>query len=301
MNKLSDKKHILVTGSHRSGSTWIGKVLSASDHVSYVHEPFNIKVYPHSPVRCWFEYLSTEDQSKQPVKIRRFIQKLLKNDLLGLPSEILKKGTINDAKGLIKQRLSRLRADRRVIKDPIALMSAEWVSKHFAPYVIITIRHPAAFAASLKVKDWTFDFHHFASQKRLLSRYLKPYQEQIIAYAEHPPNIIAQACLLWNCIHHVILEYRETYADWLFVRHEDLSLQPELEFTRIFTYLQLPFDHQVQNYLQESVQVVKSTGQNLSAKENITNWKNRLTNEEIDLIRQSTREVADKFYTDEEW
>jgi hypothetical protein len=296
-----DKKHILVTGSHRSGSTWIGKVLSASSRISYVHEPFNIEVYPQSPVRCWFEHLPPEEHSEHQSEVRGFIQQLLKNDLLGLPSEILKKGTINDAKGLIKQRIGRLRADRRVIKDPIALMSAEWMARNFTPFVIVTVRHPAAFAASLKVKDWTFDFQHFAGQQELLDKYLEPYQEQIRTYAVHPPEIIAQACLLWNCIHHVILQYRERHPDWLFVRHEDLSLSPVAEYGRLFNYLQLPFDTEVQNYLQQSVQVVKSTGQNISARENITNWKKRLTSEEIELIRKSTKEVADKFYADEEW
>ena len=33
---------ILVTGSHRSGSTWLGQMIGASDAVGYIHEPFNI-------------------------------------------------------------------------------------------------------------------------------------------------------------------------------------------------------------------------------------------------------------------
>lgn len=34
---------ILVTGSRRSGSTWVGNVLSLAAGTGYVHEPFNTK------------------------------------------------------------------------------------------------------------------------------------------------------------------------------------------------------------------------------------------------------------------
>jgi hypothetical protein len=36
--------NILISGSHRSGSTWTGKVISQSNSVRYVHEPFNIDI-----------------------------------------------------------------------------------------------------------------------------------------------------------------------------------------------------------------------------------------------------------------
>ena len=39
-------KPILVTGSHRSGTTWVGKMLAATGSVGYIHEPFNLKNRP---------------------------------------------------------------------------------------------------------------------------------------------------------------------------------------------------------------------------------------------------------------
>ena len=36
---MIDTKPILVTGSHRSGSTWVGKMLATSPSVNYIHEP----------------------------------------------------------------------------------------------------------------------------------------------------------------------------------------------------------------------------------------------------------------------
>ena len=53
MKKIN--KPILITGCHRSGSTWVGKMLSLPVRVIYVSEPFNpgygLKVFKN-----WFKY-----------------------------------------------------------------------------------------------------------------------------------------------------------------------------------------------------------------------------------------------------
>jgi hypothetical protein len=35
------KKPILVTGSHRSGTTWAGQMVAAAPHTAYIHKPLN--------------------------------------------------------------------------------------------------------------------------------------------------------------------------------------------------------------------------------------------------------------------
>src|SRR4051812_35836996 len=57
---------ILVTGSHRSGTGWVGQVLAASpEAVGYVWEPFSIL---HRPGTCavrfehWFPYVCEENE-----------------------------------------------------------------------------------------------------------------------------------------------------------------------------------------------------------------------------------------------
>ena len=37
---MASGKPILVTGSHRSGTTWVGKMIAASPLVGYIQEPF---------------------------------------------------------------------------------------------------------------------------------------------------------------------------------------------------------------------------------------------------------------------
>ena len=56
---IKRKKPILVTGSHRSGSTWVGKILNLSNETYYINEPFNIETHnsPSNPFKYWFEYV----------------------------------------------------------------------------------------------------------------------------------------------------------------------------------------------------------------------------------------------------
>jgi hypothetical protein len=41
-----DAPPILVTGAHRSGTTWVGKMLALAPGVAYIHEPFNPRTPP---------------------------------------------------------------------------------------------------------------------------------------------------------------------------------------------------------------------------------------------------------------
>ncbi|MCF8233846.1 MAG: hypothetical protein K9G67_15655 [Bacteroidales bacterium] len=43
------KKEILVTGAHRSGTTWVGHVMREAPEVHYIHEPFNVGLSGNTP------------------------------------------------------------------------------------------------------------------------------------------------------------------------------------------------------------------------------------------------------------
>jgi hypothetical protein len=196
---------------------------------------------------------------------------------------------------------------RPIIKDPFALFSAEWLSRTFNMNVLIMIRHPAAFCSSLKVKDWKFNFNHLLNQPNLMRDYLMPFNYEIRNYARNRKDIIDQGILLWNCLHHTIHLFRTRHTDWLFVRHEDLSLRPEEVFRRIFNAVQLPFSKKTITAIQQSSGPHNSAEQQprkeyyRNSRKNVDNWKNRLTAAEITRIRKGTARVAARFYDDNAW
>tara|TARA_A100001037_G_C15153529_1_gene641543 strand:- start:8274 stop:9038 length:765 start_codon:yes stop_codon:yes gene_type:complete len=203
----------------------------------------------------------------------------------------------------------RYRGARPLIKDPIALFSAEWLASSFGMQVVTMIRHPAAFASSLKRLDWRFPFPDLVKQRSLMEDHLHPFETAINDFASKERDVVEQAALMWKLIHHVIHKYRRNNPDWQFVRHEDLSREPVAGFREIFERLDIEFSDYVREQVIESshgnnpanapegtVHVIKR-----DSVANIFNWKSSLNAAEIRTIRDGVAEVSELFYADEDW
>ena len=56
---------ILVTGAHRTGTTWVGKMLAASRQAAYLSEPLNLWHRPgvlRTPLQHWYTYICAENE-----------------------------------------------------------------------------------------------------------------------------------------------------------------------------------------------------------------------------------------------
>lgn len=293
-------KHILLTGIHRSGSTWAGTVLSQASNTMYVHEPFNIDLYTRSPLDNWFQYLSDSPASEQD-KAARYLNTFSTVFNTRTINKFFKIRSVEDARYLWSHVFSN-RNNRYVYKDPLAVMSAEWIYKRLHWDVLIMIRHPAAFIASLKEKDWHFDFNDFLKQKKLLNTCLKDYAGTIQEYAREEKDLVRQGILLWNIVYSVVYYYQKKYnTKWYFARHEDLSEEPLNEYQRIFDFFDLEFNNNVKTYIEDSTRPKSEDRLKRDARRNITLWKKRLTQKEIDQIKAETQPVWEHFYTEEDW
>jgi hypothetical protein len=110
------------------------------------------------------------------------------------------------------------------MKDPIALFSAPWLARTFNADVVVLIRHPAAVVSSLVRLDWIFYFPYLLEQPELMRDWLAPFAEEIRRFAASPQPLLEQGILLWRIMHHVIFRYQQEHPEWIFLRHEDLSM-----------------------------------------------------------------------------
>ena len=303
------ERPILVTGSHRSGTTWVGKMLSKAPSVGYIHEPFN---YNHRLGVCsahfdtWFPYICQENEAHYEKAINKtvhFSYTFTKGisrvkDYLD-PLRIVRDGSLYYWYKLLNY--------RPLIKDPIALFSAEWLSEKFNMDVVIMIRHPAAFVSSLKMLKWEFPFTHFLNQPLLMRDYLSPFEDEIKRYSVKRYEVIDQAILLWRVIHFMISKYQHNHTDWIFIRHEELSSDPLYHFKELYNKLELSFTPAVSQYIADH----SDTGNpgdpkyegNLkrNSQSNIWNWKKRLSESKIETIKKGVSDISKTFYHDEEW
>jgi len=279
------KNTVLVTGAHRSGSTWLGQMLSLGSDTAYIHEPFNIgleKIKENDcPLVATFEYITTNHWDKRQEEVKTYLDRVDKN--------------------LTKQGSMLRTSDNLIIKDPIALMSAEWFEEVYDSKIVVLIRHPAAFAASLKIKNWGFDFKNFRNQKKLVDEVLFPFRKEIELFCDHPQNIIDQACLLWNIFYYRVRLYQLYHKNWIFVRHEDLSRNPIKEIESLYQKLGIEYNETIKEKILEAVQPKNTTEFKRDSKANIFSWYDRLSEEEIEKIKQKTSPYWDLYYKEEDW
>ena len=304
---------ILITGSHRSGTTWLGKMIACSPQVFYIHEPFNVSDPPGDGIcGAKFGYWYTQVNSSNEHLYYRPIKKTinLSYDFLGQVRSYDQKNSyrkiLSEYRNFI---IAKLLHRRALLKDPLALFSADWLSEKFRTQNIILIRHPAAFTSSLKRKNWSFDFSNFAKQDPLFEHPSFLFKNEVLEYAKSPKNIVDQSILLWKIIHSKILAYQKEYPGWMFVRHEDISIQPVEEYRKIFDYLGLEFSLSIQKRITEysSANNPREADQGIThtlkrdSKANVKSWKSRLSDEEISRIYDGVKEISNHFYTDNDW
>lgn len=296
------KKLILVTGAHRSGSTWIGKVISQASNVRYVHEPFNLRNKKYeTPFNYWFEYVSDESNEIVQDEVRSYLNSHFGFSMRSTLKAATKIGPPKNILRALADQRSRL-TRRTLMKDPIALLSAPWIYNNFPSDVVISIRHPAAFVASLKIKDWQFDFRNFLDQENLMNNLLFDFKEELESYAQNPKDIVSQGILLWNILYSVVLDYKREFGDsWYFVKHEDLSLHPIKEFDKLFGFLKLDFSSTVQKAIHVSTKAQQGSSYKRDSASNVYSWKKRLTDKEIRRIKEKTAGVWPQFYTESDW
>ncbi|MFY0673647.1 MAG: sulfotransferase [Bacteroidia bacterium] len=303
----SNKSPILVTGSHRSGSTWVGKVLSKSDDLGYMHEPFN-PLYPtprRSPINSWYLYVSKHNEN---------IYKPFFSHTFNWNYESARRfrGINNQFKAMMWLKYGRIfmknTGKTPLVKDPIALFSAPWLAKTFNMKVVMLIRHPAAFVYSLKRKDWEFPFHHLLRQEFLMQDLLADFRPEIEQFSKQREDIIAQGCLIWRIFYKTVAKFEKEHTNWIFLKHEDISRAPKKQFKLLFERLSLEFDDNVLKYLSKSTSAQNPEGTkgneeqlNRNSIANIDYWKKKLSIEDLERIKALTEDVWPLYYTEKDW
>ncbi len=300
---------ILVTGTHRSGTTWIGKMLATESSIAYISEPLNVLHRPgvfRANVMHWYQYICKENESEYQSAFKELLDfdYHLWDEIRSIRS---RRDFLRMGRDFAIFYNGLMRGQRVLLKDPFAVFSTEWFAKCLNCKVVVAVRHPAAFASSLKRLNWPFDFHDLLDQPLLMRDYLEPYRGQMETVKAG--DIIGQSSLLWNVIYHSVHIALQRNSDFIAVRHEDLSRDPVNGFRNLYTSLGLDFSPRVEKVIlnasssenpvepsRKKIYAVK-----LDSRANIDNWKKRLTAEEINLIRETTKEVSSLYYSDAEW
>lgn len=302
------KSPILVTGIHRSGTTFAGKMLASAPGVGYVQEPFN----PDLGIRgmdVWYKYIREGMPDEE--HWARIVQDLLKGkarykERPGTHGGILRtagRKLFNSKDYLQYLKSSRMPDSKRLLlKDPLAALSSEWLHDRFNVKVIALLRHPAGFAASTGRLGWDYNFFQFlTSQKALMADYLQKILEPFDLQSLSQPE---GAALLWRCVYTILEEYSSRCTDFKLIRLEDISRAPLEQFRELFSFLGLEFTPATEKLILKSTSnenpIGAPEGKVHSLRRNsrgiTSSWSKLYKPSEIDRIMELAGPPAEKYY-----
>ena len=200
MFKENKNKPILVTGSHRAGTTWVGKTISFDKNIGYISEPFTLHHrlgVLNYKIDFWYLYIHESNAEDLLVPFKNMLE--FKYNYY---AEIASIKNIKDFARMLRDIFLfnyYKKANRRpLIKESLSFFSAEWIAKSFDADVLIMIRHPAAFVSSLKKGNTMFPFEHLLKQKYLIDDYLGLFKNEIYAFSISNKGLLQQGVLLWK-------------------------------------------------------------------------------------------------------
>lgn len=304
---MSIDKWIFVTGAPRSGTTFVGKVLSLPISVDYIHEPFNPDCgMPGIDQRYLYipehSESSPYDQDLNNLTNYRFHLKtgFFRND--SWKRKMIKRFV--GSRGPFHLRLAKLNPfhTAAVLKDPIACLLTGYLAKRAKMLPILLVRHPVGFVASVKRLNWEIDLSSLTSQNELLDDYF--------SVDELTPsdvnNNIEKAAILWRALNKVILTQAGQHPDWKVLKHEDLASSPLETFRSLFDYASLEWSAKVENYILRKTK--SGTPFSINGKTQqfdrdsstiFSQSLNYLSQHERSIVYEKTYDIAESYYQTE--
>ena len=304
---MVSQKSVLITGAPRSGTTWVGRTLAQAARTRYVHEPFNLSAGPCAcgvKIDKWFYYVTKETDAA----CSRHFHHLLKPgfhlwNTLNFIADLKQKKKLQRMFRYIKS----FRNDRSIVKDPLAIFSAEWLESTFDMDVVVLVRHPAAVVSSYKKLNWSHDFTHFVSQDALMQEHLHPFKDEINRLVDRKADDIDRISVLWKIINYAAIKLTIKHENWICVRYEDIVQSPVAGFESIFKRLDLGFSGNVENFIRERSFVSDSIEDKnpysivRDSQQVARSWKKNLSLRQIERIKQHVEGVSAAFYSEDSW
>ena len=286
-------KPIFLTGTHRSGTTWLAAMLAASG-IWYIHEPFNRNKgrWPGA-----FAYRSVDIADSET-------DRLFSDVLAGGFRSALHHSHASHA--LTPLRLLPIRPNRIFIKDPLACLLTEYLTTRFDLKTLMLFRHPGGVCSSLMRLNWpTAKFlRQFLSDEALMIRFFHPFRDIMSRYAGS--DSVASAAVLHGALTHANWQITTTgLAEPLYF--ERFCADPLNELSALFERLGLPYTAETRVFHKSACFGTGPDPERYSTHAVVRNsiamadaWKGRFDAGEIATIRGLWSEFGVPLYLDDE-
>jgi hypothetical protein len=251
---------IILAGSGRSGTTWLGNII-AGDDIRILFEPFDERHVPELKglgLRPYF------DPGKEYSDWRPLIEKVLSGEL--------KNPWIDQDAGRFNPERD---SGRILIKEIRANGMLAWISRNYGCKIAYLLRHPCSVIASRIQLKWDTHVEEYLEQDDFIKEYC-PGLEKISREAK---TAAQRHALMW-CLENIVPLRQLSEYHWITCKFEELAANPEWEAERILALLGLEFDEARKKAVHEPSRT--SWGEN--PKRALGAWREQLSEKEKEEI-----------------
>jgi hypothetical protein len=253
-----------VSGTARSGTTWLSDLIASQIPSRILFEPFNPNLVADYRQFQYFQYMrpGTEDQA-----FFSFAQKIFMGEIRNR---------------WIDRQNERIFSKFRLVKEIRANLALKWLHDNFPEVPILFIlRHPCAVVLSRMELGWATDsdIQPFLLQPQLLEDHLGPYLDLIRTAA----NIEEKHAVIWSVCNLVpLMQFRP--GEWNVVFYENLCRQPEVELAWILEAIGYERKTPLLNVSNQPSQTTRAASAVVMGTDRIEGWKKKLSRAQIDNI-----------------
>jgi hypothetical protein len=258
------RKSILVAGTARSGTTWLGDLIASQIPCRILFEPFNPDLVPEYRGFHYFQYI--RPGSENP-RFHSFTQRVFT-------------GTIRNR--WIDHQNERIHSEYRLVKEIRINLALRWLHDNFPDVpILFLIRHPCAVVVSRMELGWATDsdIEPFLSQPDLVEDFLSPYIDVI----RNAKTAEEKHAVIW-CVSNLIPLRQFECNELRIVYYEMLCTQPKDELPAIFRSIRQKYVERTFDAADKPSQTTRVNSDIVTGKDRISAWKNKLKTTQIEKI-----------------
>lgn len=279
--KFNISDTIIVTGSPRTGTTWLMEILCSIPEYTTLFEPLHKEWFPKS-IKAGFNPRTYMSSSENNQKMEEYLHNVFTGKITSsLPHYKLDINTITQ----------RIRAEKLIVKFVRANRLLPWISTKFnLKSMILITRHPCATIASqleTGIRGYLLPKNLYPTKKIIINEVtnmgITEDIENKLININHREELLA---VMWALDHYPISIFPEPHP-WIKVKYENLLTNGEIEITNLLKFLG------EEKHIEKAVKKLKipsTTTQKHEKNEAIdinyqlSKWKQKLSKDEIKNI-----------------
>jgi hypothetical protein len=257
-------KSILVAGTARSGTTWLGDLIASQLPCRIIFEPFNPDLVPEYRDFHYFQYIRPGVENPD---FHTFTRKVFTGDIRNR---------------WIDRQNERIRPQYRLIKEIRINLALKWMHDKFPEVpILFMLRHPCAVVSSRMELNWATDrdIEPFLSQPELMTDHLAPYMDLI----KNAKTDEEKHAVIWSASNIVPLhQFKPNQVKVVY--YENLCTQPEIELPAIFASIGQPYHDTKNDAINRPSQTSRVTSAVVYGANKISAWKKKLSAVQVEKI-----------------